>query len=340
MRVLLVKTSSMGDVIHTFPAVSDAMKQCPGIQFDWVVEEGFADIPNWHPAVNRVIPVAIRRWRSDWLGSRHEIKQSLAELRSQSYDRVIDAQGLIKSAVLTRLARGPRYGLDSNSCREPAAARVYQHPIYVPRKQHAIHRVRQLFAAALDYQMPDGDIDYGLRKSDFPTNPEMQSPYVVFLHGTTWPSKHWPDVYWAQLANLAMQVKFQVYLPWGNQTERERAKQIAATCANAHVLPQMTLNQLASVLAHAAGVVGVDSGLIHLAAALNVPGITIYGSTSAELTGTLGPRQRCLQAEFECAPCLQKVCNYSGAAEVTPACYGQLPPEMVWAEWMTLQSAG
>lgn len=343
MKVLLIKTSSMGDVIHTFPAVSDAMKQCPGIRFDWVVEEGFADIPGWHPAVERVIPVAIRRWRKAWWRSRHEIRQMTRQIRSHAYDCVIDAQGLIKSAALTRLARGPRYGLDKDSCREPQAARAYQFPVFVHRKQHAIERVRRLFAASLDYAVPEGPLDYGLDRSEFAPRPDMHLPYLVFLHGTTWASKHWPESYWLELARLAEADGFQVYLPWGDEAEQARAERVAQAVAAAHVLPKMPLRELVSVLAHAEGVVGVDSGLIHLAAALDVPGVTIYGSTSSELTGTLGPRQRCLQAEFVCAPCLRKECSYTGPSSVQPACYEQIPPETVWSTWLDvrgLESSG
>lgn len=334
MKVLLVKTSSMGDVIHTLPAVTDAQKHIPDIQFDWVVEESFADLPALHPAVDQVIPVAIRRWRKAWFQSRQEMGSAIRDLRAQTYDRIIDAQGLIKSALLTRMARGPRYGLDQNSCREPAAARAYQFPVFVHRKQHAIQRVRQLFAAVLDYQIDEAQIDYGLSRNVDRFPGLVLGPYVVFLHGTTWASKHWPETYWDELARLAVASGYQVYLPWGNAEEKARADRIAESNDQVEVLPGLNLQQMTSVLAHAAGVIGVDSGLIHLAAALDVPGVTLYGSTSSELTGTLGPRQRCLQAEFECAPCLRKECSYSRPSPVTPACYAEIPPTSVWNAWL------
>ena len=151
MKVLLVKTSSLGDVVHTLPALTDAQRAIPGIRFDWVVEEGFAEIPTWHPAVDQVIPVAIRRWRkSPWQTLRSgEWRRFKARLRETRYDLVIDAQGLLKSAWLTRYVKAPVAGLDRDSAREPLAARFYDRCYAVPREQHALERVRQLFAQAL-----------------------------------------------------------------------------------------------------------------------------------------------------------------------------------------------
>mgnify|MGYP003604329080 FL=1 len=164
MRVLLIKTSSLGDVIHTLPALTDAARAIPGIQFDWVVEEGFAEIPTWHPAVAQVIPVALRRWRKNLLqtwksGEWAAFKQRLREGR---YDLVIDAQGLLHSALLTRYVDAPVAGLDRASAREPLASRCYDRPCAVAWGQHAVERVRQLFAQALGYSLPQSVGDYGL----------------------------------------------------------------------------------------------------------------------------------------------------------------------------------
>ncbi|MAL35291.1 MAG: lipopolysaccharide heptosyltransferase I, partial [Pseudomonas sp.] len=167
MRVLLVKTSSLGDVIHTLPALTDAQRAIPGIQFDWVVEEGFAEIPAWHPAVAQVIPVAIRRWRKHPLQTLRtgEWRRFKARLRETHYDLVIDAQGLLKSAWLTRYVKAPVAGLDRDSIREPLASRFYDRRYAVPRERHALERVRQLFAQALGYSIPEMIADYGLDRS-------------------------------------------------------------------------------------------------------------------------------------------------------------------------------
>ena len=329
MRVLIIKTSSLGDVLHTLPAVTDAVQQLPGIRFDWVVEEPFVEVPGWHAAVDAVIPVALRRWKHHpWQVLRlGEPQAAVKQLRRHIYDRVVDAQGLVKSAVISRFARGPRYGLDRTSAREPLAAYVYSRAFPVPRQQHAVARVRQLFAAALDYEVPDTQPDYGIRER---FSAAERKPCLVFLHGTTWSTKHWPDEYWVELAAMAVASGLQVKIPWGNATEQQRAEKIAAAHKEVEVLPRMQLGELAAVIAAASGVVGVDTGLVHLAAALGTPCVTLYGATDPGLIGTVGEAQLHLQADFPCAPCQERKCSYQGEADVFPACYGSLPPARVW----------
>ena len=335
MRVLLVKTSSLGDVLHTLPALTDAAQQLPGVSFDWVVEEAFVEVPAWHAAVDSVIPVALRRWKhSPFRVLRAgEPQAAVRLLRRRYYDLVLDAQGLLKSAVITGFARGPRAGLDRNSAREPIAARAYHRKFAVPREQHAVQRLRQLFADALNYDLPATAPDYGIRQR---FTDEKRDQYLVCLHGTTWPTKHWPEAYWLELASMAAAQGFQVKLPWGNAAERQRAERIAAVHAAVEVLPRMSLGELAALIASASGVVGVDTGLVHLAAALGTPCVTLYGSTDPGLIGTLGDGQLHLQAQFGCAPCMRRDCNYQGEATVFPACYSSLAPDRVWLELNSL----
>ncbi|MCY4178333.1 MAG: lipopolysaccharide heptosyltransferase I, partial [Endozoicomonadaceae bacterium] len=156
MKVLIIKTSSLGDILHTLPALTDAAAAINGIRFDWIAEEGFQEIPTWHPAVNKVIPVGLRRWRKNilktiWSGEWSVFKH---QLRSEKYHCVIDAQGLIKSALLTRYVTAPVHGFDKKSIREPVASYAYSHRHNVSKKQHAIERTRQLFAASLKYSAP------------------------------------------------------------------------------------------------------------------------------------------------------------------------------------------
>ncbi len=332
MKVLIIKTSSLGDLIHTLPAVTDAAKAIPGISFDWVAEENFSEIPSWHPAVDKVIPIAIRRWRKKW--NQKEVSAAVRALRKEQYDVVIDAQGLIKSAIITLLTKGKRYGLDRYSCREPLAALAYQEKISIPKNQHAIDRVRQLFSKVLDYSFDETSLDYGLNRCDF--SMDMKDRYLVFLHGTTWESKLYPEQYWVELAQLADKEGFKVYFPWGNEAERLRAKRFATQCNNAIVPERMGLSQISALLAGAEGVIGVDTGLSHLSAALDVPGVTIYGATSPDLTGTRGCKYSCLQVEFNCAPCLLKQCAYEEIAVVRPACYQSVSSEQVWREFKLL----
>lgn len=335
MRVLIVKMSSMGDVIHTLPALTDAGCAIKDITFDWVVEENFQEIPAWHPLVKRTIPISLRRWRKNLFSktTRDEWRLLKNSLRENTYDLIIDAQGLLKSAVISRLAKGTRVGLDRESARESFAAYFYQKKIAVEKKQHAITRIRSLFAQALGYQIPETVPEYGLDRNQF-RNTNANTNNLVFLHGTTWPTKHWPENYWKTLAKLAAAEGHNIQLAWGNEQEHERAKQIAAVCPQVEVLPKMNLSDMASVLATAQAVVSVDTGLGHLAAALDVPMISLYGPTDPELTGMLGRSQKQLRANFPCSPCLSRDCIFKNAAayQEQPPCFTTLPPELVWNE--------
>ncbi|WP_327439078.1 lipopolysaccharide heptosyltransferase I [Pseudomonas donghuensis] len=345
MRVLLIKTSSLGDVIHALPALTDAARAIPGIRFDWVVEEGFAEIPSWHPAVDKIIPVAIRRWRKNlWQTFKSgEWRQFKQRLRESKYDLVIDAQGLVKSAWLTRYVKAPVAGMDRYSAREGLSSRFYDRRLSVERGQHAVERVRQLFALALGYNLPAGLGDYGLDLNRLQLPPA--APFVVFLHGTTWATKHWPEAYWRQLAERLGQQGLQVRLPWGSAAEQARAERIAKGLSNCQVLPKLNLVGVARVLAAAKACIAVDTGLGHLAAALDVPTLSLFGPTNPGLTGAYGKSQVHIASDFACAPCLQKKCTYKPSADDQrrfdlkrewPLCFTRLNPERVASQLRAL----
>lgn len=326
MRVLLVKTSSLGDVIHTLPALTDAVQAIPDITFDWLVEPAFAEVPRWHPAVGRVVNVALRRWRrAPFKAVRSgEWRNFTSMLQQQTYHCVIDAQGLLKSAFLTRYGNAPVYGLDKQSAREPLAARFYQHPIAVPKGQHAVERTRQLFAAALGYSL-SGKGQYRLSLA---AERAEKNNRVLLLHGTTWASKHWPVDYWQALAKQLLSHGYQPLLPWGNDTEEQRANQIAAA-SGAQVLPKLSLTQLAETLAMATACVAVDTGLGHLAAAVGTPTIALFGATNSQLTGFYGENQLPLQSDFHCSPCMSRTCKQEAINGVSPPCFVALSPDVV-----------
>lgn len=292
MRVLIVKTSSMGDVLHTLPALTDAMQAFPGIRFDWVVEEGFAQIPSWHEAVEHVIPVAIRRWRKAWFSApiKAERKAFRETLKAVKYDAVIDAQGLVKSAALvTRLAHGIKHGMDWQTAREPLASLFYNRRHHIAKQQHAVERTRELFAKSLGYAKPQTQGDYAIARH-FLTQTETE-PYVVFLHATTRDDKHWPETHWRELIGLLKESGLKVKLPWGAPHEEARAKRLAEGFDYVEVLPRLSLEAIAHVLAGANYVVSVDTGLSHLTAALDRPNITLYGPTDPGLIGGYGKNQ-------------------------------------------------
>ncbi|HAB25509.1 MAG: lipopolysaccharide heptosyltransferase RfaC [Pantoea sp.] len=297
MHVLIVKTSSMGDVLHTLPALTDAMQAIPGIRFDWVVEENFAQIPSWHPAVDKVLPVAIRRWRKHWFGSqqREERVRFKRDLQSRQYDVVIDAQGLIKSAALvTRLARGVKHGQDSRSAREPFASWWYDQRHEIDKKQHAVERTRELFAKSLGYEKPQTQGDYAIAAHFLRDVPQDIVPYLVFLHATTRDNKHWPESHWRELIGLLQPSGLRIKLPWGAEHEHQRAQRLAEGFDYVEVLPKLTLEAIARELAGAKAVVSVDTGLSHLTAALDRPNITLYGPTDPGLIGGYGQNQQAL----------------------------------------------
>ncbi len=339
MKILLIKTTSMGDVIHSLPALTDAADHITDLQCDWVVETSFSDIPKLHPAVNNIIPVAIRRWRKHLISAimNGDIKRFLQQLRATNYDYIIDGQGLIKSACIARLARGIRCGFDRTSAREALATLGYKRTFTASWQIHAVERQRQLFAQALGYRIPQSIPNYGIPRTQF-DKPCNETPYIIFLHGTTWATKHWPESYWLALAKLAAAKGFRIKLPWGNNIEYNRAKRLHAQCAHIDVLEKMSINTLSKVIAHAKAAVAVDTGLGHLAAALQVPTISIYGATDPQLTGTIGIKQIHVAAQFECAPCLQKKCSYRDKSAVKPACFSSVDPKRVWEQLIGFMS--
>lgn len=283
--ILFIKTSSLGDVVHQMPAVTDASRQQSGLRIGWVVEEAFAPLAALHPSIAEVIPVATRRWRSQLLrGSTwQEILAFRARLRRDRFDRVIDTQGLLRSAAIAKLARGERHGYDAASIREPAAAWLYDVRHAVPRDLHAVARNRLLTGRALGYQ-PSPEIDYGL----VPPPLTDAARYAVLLHGTSRTAKEWPEADWIAIGQWLRRRGLDVVLPWGTDVERLRSERLAAAIPDSRILPKQRLDATAREIGNAALVVGVDTGLLHLAAGYRVPLLGIYLATDPALTGPRG----------------------------------------------------
>ena len=285
--VLFIKTSSLGDVIHHMPALTEAKRRLPEARFTWVVEEPFAPLVALHPAIDDIIPLAWRRWRralqqpTTW----REIRRGIGRVPDRHYDTVIDTQGLFRSALIARLARGQRHGYDSNSIREPAAALFYDVRHAVGRDLHAIARNRTLTGLALGYQ-PIGAIDFGLARATL-IEP-AQRPYAILLHATARPEKEWPEQNWLAVGRAIARHGIDLVLPWGTEIEHVRSERMAAQLAQARVPARSTLDATARMIAGASLVVGVDTGLLHLAAALTVPLVAIFVGSEPGLTGPLG----------------------------------------------------
>ncbi len=321
----------MGDVVHTLPALSDAGRAMPAVKFDWAVDESFADIPAWHLQVEKVFPVALRRWRAGLSSGRGraEVKNSLRELRDQSYDAIVDLQGEFKSAFVARLAKGKRYGYDAGSAREWGAHTVYGEKFAVAKGAHSMVRMRKLLAKALGYAYDNATVDYGIDYKRLPrTQLTIERPYVVFIHSTSWASKNWPEQYWQELTDSVSAAGYSVCLPWGTQDERELSIRIAGERPNTIVLPPLSISEKASIIAGASATIGLDTGLSHIAAALGVPSITLYGATDPNLCGAIGENQIHMHSDFECLGCHEKDCSFSKSG-FRPACFEALTPAAV-----------
>lgn len=289
MKLLIVKTSSMGDVVHALPAISDIRRLRPGVVIDWLVEAPFAAIPRLHPAVRRVLPLGWRKWRKSLL--QRETRAAMTalrdELRSESYDLVLDLQGLLKSVMWGLQARGPLVGYDRASIREPLAALCYQRTAGVSRELHAVERCRRLAAAHLAYPIPPEPPDFGIHA---PPPGSWQAPVLgaALIPCASRPEKLWPEDRWIAVGQRLVQARLKPVVLWGNEDERQRAERIAAGC-DGLVPPFLTVAETAAVLGQARHVVGLDTGFSHLGAAFGAPTIGIYCDHEPGLAGITGP---------------------------------------------------
>ena len=288
-RILLVKTSSLGDIVHNFPVVCDIRRQCPDAAIDWVVEEAFAPLVSLHPGIRRVLPVAVRRWRRSPLARStwREIGECRIGLAKEHYDAVVDTQGLVKSALISRMARGSRHGFDASSARESLAARFYDIGHHVARRQHAVARNRELVARALGHRL-DPIVDFGFEAV---ARGGGGKPRVVMLHATSRADKLWPEHLWIELGRALEQDGMSCVLPWGSDSERSRSVRIGAAMSHAEVPERLDIPGVARLLAGARAVVGVDTGLVHLAAALGAGVVALFLGTDPLLTGVYGAQR-------------------------------------------------
>jgi len=300
MRVLIIKLTSMGDLMHALPAITDAVSVMPNLEFHWVVDESFQEVPRWHQAVKKTITTAHRRWKKNILNvvNRGELKQFYQLLNKNDYDVVIDMQGNLKSGFVSVLRRGPVHGYDKKSCREWPAHRSYKHRYPVNLKQHSTERQRDLFAQVFNYKKPTTPINYGVDFSNL-SLPDVDLPekYIVFVHNASWPTKLWPLEYWQALIAKVVAKGYSVLLPCGSDSEHARAKTIASCDVAAIALPKMPLNSMAAILSRADGAVCSDTGLAHMAAVAKTPAITLYAVTDTLLIGTEGENQHHIVAE-------------------------------------------
>lgn len=333
MRILLVKMSSMGDIFHTFPAISDIKKHFPAAEIDWVVEDGFKEIVEWHPHIRNTIPIHLRRWvKQRGKNSWQEFKAWRTALRTEHYDYIIDAQGLLKSAVIAKCALGKGIdGYDKDSAREPITHWFYKRTHEIDRNQHAVERTRQLVGKALGYT-PESILNFGINQNfvHIQKNPRQ----LIFIIGTSWVTKLWATSEWQALTKTAIDAGFSVEIIWGSSEEQAIADEIIAACPQATRPPQrLSITTIAEKLVGAAGVIGLDTGFAHLAGALEIPTIALYGATSPIKVGLIGDHTHNLQLNeaLDCMPCHKRQCKWLPEnSRDTPACMAGIKAEQVW----------
>ncbi|CAB3895121.1 lipopolysaccharide heptosyltransferase I [Achromobacter mucicolens] len=312
-RILIVRTSSLGDLVHMLPAITDIARHVPDAQIDWVVEEAFAEIPTWHPAVNEVIKVAHRRWRKSWWSAqvRAERRALRERLRAVRYDIVLDMQALLKSAWLVRQTQGVKHGLDWRSAREPLASLFYNVRHRVEFWQPAVIRQRKLAGLTFGYQhagLPDFGLQSfarqatqapepvvevgsgGLNAAELPRLHHLDTDrgYAVIMPSASRDDKLWPEEDWRVVFRRLREAGCTLKLLAGNEQEAERAQLLVAGMEGAEVMPRMDLTAVAKLLAGARLMVGLDSGLTHLSAALGRPTIGIYRASTPVRTPLVG----------------------------------------------------
>jgi heptosyltransferase I len=283
-RVLIIRPSSLGDIVHAMPIVHDLRAHCPGVAIDWVVEETFTSLVRLHRGVRRVIPLALRRWRHELFARStwREFDQFRRAVAAERYDAILDLQEQLKGALITALARGPAHGPDRRSVREPIVTLFYRHRHRIDPAQHLIDRCRRLAAEAFAYKAagaPRFELEAPLEGEP------PDAPYAVFLHATSRDDKLWPEPHWRVLVEHVVNAGFAVVLPWGSPEERSRSERIACGDGSSIIPARRSLPELAALLARAVWVVGVDTGLTHLAAALGTPTIAIFTATDPRLAG-------------------------------------------------------
>jgi heptosyltransferase-1 len=324
--ILLVRMSSLGDIVHTFPVVTDIRRERPQWAIHWALEEAYVPLAALHPAVDRIVPLALRRWRPQIFdpATWREMREARRRLADSDYELILDTQGLVKSLVVARLARRATrrrghacalHGFGFHTISERLAVWGYDARHEFHPEDHKITRYRAVAAQALGYSA-SSPIDYGLTP---PPRPGFapQGAYAVLLHATARAAKLWPESSWTAVAQALGAKGIGCVLPWGNDAERARARRIAQAAPPAQLAPSMSIPEAAALLAHASVVVGVDTGLMHLAAAYATPTVGVFCDSEPLDAQPVGPGPTSYRGGIGRPPAPAEVLAAIG--EVTPS---------------------
>lgn len=324
MRILIIKLSSLGDIVHTFPLIDELKNNFPQATIEWLVDNSFIDVVQLHSSIDNIHTVNLRQHNIRYWQIFNYILQLRKKLKNLGkFDIVIDCQGLIKSSICTCFIQSThKIGFSYSSAREPLSSLFYHQKIFVDKNLHAIQRLRLLGAKGLNYinkidmqQMP---VSHNTILQQSSTKKLQQTKKLLFLHCTTWHSKKWP--FWSELCKIALAQGYIIYLNSGNAEEFAAGEQIAATITHNNqmkIMPRLSMQQYVKLFTEIDGVVSCDTGIGHLAAVYNLPIVGLYGPTSPVLAGIKGkystnlyPRQDIINSDFQCVPCKQRKCSH------------------------------
>lgn len=322
MRVLIVKTSALGDVVHALPVLAWLKSADPHMEIDWLIEEGFAPLLEGHSLLRRIHRIATRSWRQQgWLHAVRGTLATIGRLRREHYDVAIDLQGNSKSGLFTAFSGAAlRYGFAREALREwPNLLATNRRVSLTAMEHHISDRALAVVRAAFpggSQQLSSGPLPIApaaartiadqLERAGLHTG-----KFAVLHYGTTWTTKLWPATNWqALMKRLAAETNLTMVMTWGNNEERAVIEPLAAASGERAIAwPRGTLPELAALLARAAVVVGGDTGPVHIAAAVGTPTVSFYRVTDATRNGPRGEKHICLQAPIDCSPCLRKSCE-------------------------------
>ncbi len=282
MKIAIVKLSALGDIVHAMVALQFIKKRIPNLQVDWLVEQRFAELLRENPDINQIHAVNIKALKQNKKNVFKEVAK-IRQLRKNQYDLVIDAQGLIKSAMTARLISSRTSGFDKNSIREKAASSFYHKTIQSAYDSNTIDRNAKVIGASLNVDITPEDIlnkqpflFYRQSQSELQNylNPKLKN--ILFVIGSTWESRNYPK---EKYLNVIQGLDANCLILWGNMQEKQTAAWIADKAENTTILPKIDLNQLKYLIAHINLVIGNDTGPTHMAWGLNIPSITLFGPT-------------------------------------------------------------
>jgi len=313
-RILIVKSSSMGDVVHALPVAYDIKKAFPDARLDWVVEESFQGIPHLSPFIDGIVVTAFRRWRKGLLDKEvlREIGAVRHQLREAHYDAVIDLQGLIRSALVTSWANAHSFGYSKETIREPLASFFYSEKLSVPEALKPVRRYRVMAARSLGYAIDETSPHYGLVAGEPPEGLALPADFVALAPNTSRVEKLWAENRWVELGKRFQSEGISSALFWGNAEEKTRVERLAEKIGGAVVLPRMKLTDCAAVIRKSRAMIGVDTGLAHLGAALAVPSVGIIVGTSASLFSLVSEGKAVTVGDKGVVPSVEAVWNAYG----------------------------